>query len=259
MGSEGSDDKELFRHLGLLSNEVIQIQKTLHTIDLQESRLRSALDELALEKEILIEQGSRLEAIVKQAATSAVDDAEREREREQSMESEKSDLQARIKEMGETLRTKEAAVRELEEEFTAKMADLNGQIREKDSLLQIRDIVLTDLKAAADSLNRLVGGLSSSGDSSLLLLDQPQDNPPSAATGAIKELEERTAMEIARLRSELREKDAVLAAKSVELEMNKQAMGGKIEELEKALDSKSKRKSPRLVSLLSDMGGKKFF
>jgi hypothetical protein len=34
-------------------------------------------------------------------------------------------------------------------------------------------------------------------------------------------------------------------------------MSGRIEELEKALDAKRQRKSPRLVSLLADMGGKK--
>ena len=74
----------------------------------------------------------------------------------------------------------------------------------------------------------------------------------------LKEIEERTSMEIERLRNDIREKELALAAKSVELEMTKQNMGDRIEELEKALDAKRKRKSPRLVSLLADMGGKRF-
>jgi len=258
MASDLLDDKELFRNLMLLSNEVIQIQKSLHTIDSRESRLRAELDELALENEILIEQTSRFETIVKQAAASALQDAEWERERQQSLESEKSALKTQIKETEEMLQTKEATVKDLQEEFTAKIKDLYGQIREKDSLLQIREIALTDLKAAAESLNRLVSGLSSSGESARLILDESQDNPTEKTTDTIKEFEDRTSLEIERLKSDSREKDLALAAKSVEIESTKQTMSGRIDELEKALDAKTKRKSPRLVSLLADMGGKRF-
>ena len=258
MTSDLLDDKELFRNLMLLSNEVIQIQKSLNTIDSHESRLRAALDELTLEKEILMEQTGRFETIVKQAANSALQDAEWERERHQSLESEKSALRIQVKEMEETLQTKDAAVKNLQEEFTIKLEDLNGQIREKDSLLQIREIAWTDLKTAADSLNRLVSGLSSSGASPMLILDQPQDNPTGETTDMIKEFEDRTSLEIERLKSDSREKDFALAAKSVEMESAKQTMSGRIKELETALDAKKKRKSPRLVSLLADMGGKRF-
>jgi hypothetical protein len=259
MDSELSNDKELFRFIGLISNEVIQVQKTLHTIDTQESRLRAALDELALDKEILIEQMGRLETMVKQAATSAVEDAERERERQQSQEREQSALRSQITEMEGRLQAKEAAVRDLQEEFTAKIDDLSGQIREKESQLQIRDVVLTDLKTAAGSLNRLVGSLSSSDPASVVLLDEPQEDPV-RESAAIIEIEERMSAEIERLKNAVREKEAMVAAKSLEVEMTKQAMGSRIEDLEKTLDANKRRKnSQRLVSLLSDVGGKRFF
>jgi hypothetical protein len=257
MISDVASDKELFRNLMLLSNEVKQIQKSLRTIDSHESRLRAALDELALEKEILSEQANRFEAIITQAATSALQDAEWERERQQSLESEKSALTIQIKEMEQTLQSKETAVTELQEEFIAGMEDLKGQIREKDRLLQIREIALTDLKAAAESLNRLVSGLSSSGATPMLLLDESQDNPTEDTTDMIKEFEDRTSFDIERLKSDSREKDFTLSAKSVEIESTKQTMSGG-DDLEKALDAKRKRKSPRLVSLLADMGGKRF-
>ena len=247
MVSDVSDDKEFFRHLGLLSNEVIHIRDTLQTIDSQEYRVRAALDELTLKKEILIEQTNRLETIVKQAATAAFVDAELEHERQQSGESEKSALHTQITEMEETLQTKEARVRDLQEQFTAKIEDLNEQIREKDSLLQVRDTVLKDLKTAAQSLNRLVSGLSSGGESSAVLLDEPLDNPKGETTAAIMEIEERTSMEIERLKRAIREKELALAAKSAEIEMTKQEMSGRIEELETALDAKRNRK-PRLVN-----------
>lgn len=259
MISDASNDKELFRHLGLLSNEVIQVQKTLHTLDSHESRLRGALDELALEKDILIEQANRLETIVKQAATSAVDDAERESERQQLLESEQAALQTRLGEMEETLRTKEAAVKDLQEEFSAKLEDLNAQVREKESLLQIRNVMVTDLKTASDSLSRLISGLSSAGESLEKLPDESQHNPTSEAKEVIKEIEERTSKEIERLRSDIRDKELALAAKSVELDMTRQKMGARIEALEKALDTKKKGKSPRIVSFIADMGGKRFF
>lgn len=257
MISDVASDKELFRNLMLLSNEVNQIQKSLRTIDSHESRLRAALDELALEKEILSEQANRFETIITQAATSALQDAEWERERQQSLETEKSALTIQIKEMEQTLQRKETTVTELQEEFIAEMEDLKGQIREKDRLLQIREIALTDLKAAAESLNRLVSGLSSSGGTPMILLDESQDNPTEETPDTIKEFEDRTSFDIERPKSDSREKDFTLSAKSVEIESTRQTMSGR-DELEKALDAKRKRKSPRLVSLLADMGGKRF-
>lgn len=258
MISDVASDKELFRNLMLLSNEVNQIQKSLRTIDSHESRLRSALDELALEKEILMEQASRFETIITEAATSALQDAEWERERQQSLETEKSALTIQIKELEQTLQSKEKTVTELQEEFAAEIEDLNGQIREKDRLLQIREISLTDLKAAAESLNRLVSGLSSSGAPPVLLMDESQDNPIEEPTDLIKEFEDRTSFDVESLKSDSQEKDFSMAAKSVGMESAKQTLSDRNEELEKALDAKRKRKSPRLASLLADMGGKRF-
>lgn len=255
---DASNDKELFRHLGLLSNEVPQIQKTLQTIDAQESRLRAALDDLALEKDILIEQTNRLGTIVKQAATSAVEDDERERERQQNLENEMSAQQIQMKELEESLQMKEATIKDLQEQFTAKIADLNGQISEKDNLLQVRDIALKDFKAASESLNRLVSSLSSSGELPTVLPENPQGNPTGETEDVIKKIEERTSMEIEKMKSVIHEKELALAAKSVELEMTKREMGDRIKNLEDTIDARKKRKSPRLVSLLADMGGKRF-
>jgi DNA repair exonuclease SbcCD ATPase subunit len=253
-----SNDKDFFRSLGLLSNEVIQVQKTLHSIDSHESKLRGALDELAQEKDILIEQTSRLETIVKQAATSAVLDAEQEHERQQSLESEKNALQTQVKELQDRLQTSEAMVKDLQEEFTAKIEHLDEQIREKEELLRVRDLVLTDLKGAAESLIRLVNGLSSSSASPAVSLDNSQDNP-GETTDPIKQIEERTSLEIERLKSDIRERELALAAKSAEIEITRQKMGNRIEDLEKALDVRRNRKSARLVSFISDMGGGKRF
>ncbi len=251
---DASDDKELFRQLALLSNEVKQIQKTLQTLDSHESRLRGALDELALEKDIVIEQTNRLEAIVKESATAAVEDAERARELEQMFETEQAALQNRVEDLEKTIRTKEAAVKDLQEEFSAKLEDLNGQVREKENLLQIRSVMVTDLKTASESLSRLISGLASAGESA----NEQQDSPPLETKEMIREIEERASMEIERLKSDIRQKELALAAKAVELDITKQKMGARIEELEKALGTKKKRKSPRIVSMIADMGVRRF-
>jgi chromosome segregation ATPase len=258
MGTDGVKEKELFRNIGFLSNEVIQIQKTLHSIDSEQSKLKAAFDELTLAREILVEQTGHLETIVKQAANSALQDAESESEYRQKLESENSALQTQIKESEQTLQTKEALVKELHEEFASKIEELNGQIREKESLLQMRDIALADLKTATESLNRLFSGVSSSGEGPIELLDEAQDNLKDDASDMIKEIEQRTSTEIERLKNELKEKILALEVKSLENQKIKETMGGKIDELEKILDSKRNKKSPRLVSMLADMGGKRF-
>jgi hypothetical protein len=255
MISGASKEKELFRYLGLLSNEVIQIQKTLQTVASHEARVRAALDELALEKEVLVEQTDRLETLVKQTATSAIVDAELEQERQQGMEREKAALQTQIMEMEESLEAEEARVRELQEQFDTQVQDLAGQIQEKDRLLEVRDIAMKDLKAAADSLNRLMSGLSSNGGSRPMLHEAPQDD---RQIGAADETDERESMEIEDLDVDLQEKEWALGAKALELEMNKQIRGGRMEESETPADDKRKKKPLRLVSLLSDMGGKRF-
>jgi hypothetical protein len=247
-----SNEKELFRYLGLLSNEVIQIQKTLETIGSHEARVRTALDELALEKEILTEQTDRLETIVKQTATSAVVDAELEHEHRETMESEKIALQTQLMEMEESLRSQQARASEMEEQLTAKIEELNRQITEKNNLLAVRDIAMKDLKAAADSLNRLVSGLSSDAGSRALQSGEPPDVLKDESADGAMDIEEHTSEN---LQVDMQEKEWALAAKSLEAEMTKQAVGGRADE---ALENARKRKPLRLVNLLSDMGGKKF-
>ena len=257
MSTDGAKEKELFRNIGLLSNEVIQIQKTLRSIDSEQSKLKAAFDELTLAREILVEQTDHLETIVKQAANSALQDAESESEYRQKLESENSALQTQIRESDQRSQAQEALVKELREESAAKIEELNGQIREKESLLQMRDIALADLKTATESLNRLFSGVSSS-KGPIELLDEAQDNLKDDASEMIKEIEQRTSTEIERLKNELKEKTLALEVKSLENQKIKETMGGKIDELEKILDSKRNKKSPRLVSMLADMGGKRF-
>lgn len=258
MASDASNEKELFRHLGLLSNEVMQIQKTLRTLDSREAQLRAVLDDLTLEKETLVKQAKRLEAMVKEAANSALDDAEREREQEEIFTNEKAALQSCLEELEKTLGTKEANVKDLQEEFSSRIEELHAQIREKDSLLRSRNIMVVDLKTAASSLNQLIGGLSSNGDSAGEALVEVPEYPARESTAAMTESEEHTSLEIETLKKEIREKELALAAKSVEFDLTKERMADRIKELEMALNAKSEKKSPRLVSLIADMGGRRF-
>lgn len=261
MESDLAIEKELFRHIGLLSNEVIQVQKTLQSINSQESRLRAALDELTLDKEILLEQMGRLETMVRQCAAAAVEEDEREQEHLENLEGEKNDLRKRLTEMEESLQLRELRLRDLENEMAARVEEFTAQLSAKESQIQIRDTVVADLKAATNSLNRLVDSLSSAGARST---DSGEEVPALErapdTTAALKDVEDRMSMEIERLKNVIREKDAMLSARSLEVEMTKQSLGSRIEDLENSLDTqKRKKKSPRIVSMLSDIGGKRLF
>jgi hypothetical protein len=122
----------------------------------------------------------------------------------------------------------------------------------------VRDIAMKDLKVAADSLNRLLTGLSSNGDSRPVVHEEPQDDSQVNAADAIEETDEQEPAEIEDMEIDLQEKEWALGVKSLELEMNKQSRAGRVEESGTSVDAKSKKKPLRLVSLLSDMGGKRF-
>jgi len=155
------------------------------------------------------------------------------------------------------LLSKENFLKDLEEQFRVQVDQLKEQVREKNDALQTREVLLKDLKTAADSLNRLIGGLSGGHSRPLVVLDGSEENAARETAELIHQVEERASQEIEKLKSELRERELALAAKSAELDMTKQQLSGRIEELEKALDPRPKRKSQRLVSFISDMGAKR--
>ena len=119
-------------------------------------------------------------------------------------------------------------------------------------------MAMKDLKNAADSLNRLVSGLSTNGATPAARPDEPQDDPKGEIIGATMGIEEPRSLESENLRRDVQEKQWELAAKSLKMAMSQQTLGGRIEEPETSHEAKRKKKSLRLVSLLADMGGKRF-
>ncbi len=262
----GSDDvareKETYRHLGLISNEVINLEKGFQDMASREKQIREMLDGLVASEQKLLQRVGRLDAMVKEAAKSAVEEAEREREVKEKLEEERATFEIQLKEKDEALDGKELIVQELQKELAVKSDDLEKQVLEKTNRLQIRDAVLRDLESARNALNLLSDGLTSlSAEEKVIMLrheDGAESDLIAAGSGEqqAKGVEERMSTEIEGLRAEIREKNISLGAREMEIEMLKQKMGGRIEELEDLLRENRRKKPARLAAFLSEIGHK---
>ncbi|HXG49810.1 MAG TPA: hypothetical protein VNN77_00190 [candidate division Zixibacteria bacterium] len=253
MDAAAPQDKELFRQLTLLSNEIIQTQQTIQRLDSLESRMRGAVEELLGEKQRLREQIGRLESTVRDAAAYAVDDAERERQSRESAEEQKNILVDRIRQLEQSLQTKEVTLAELEQHFSTRIEELTGQLKHRESLLQIRGEMLKELNATIASMNRLAVSLQRV-PGMAPAEEKPVDGEP--ARDELKAVEERLSAEIEKLKAELREKELTIAAKSAEIEMIRENASARIQELQRGLENKKKKRSA--VAFLSDIGPKRF-
>lgn len=263
MGSDvGAKEKDTYRHLGLISNEVINLEKGFQDVASREKQIREMLDGLVASEQKLLQRVGRLDAMVKEAAESAVQEAEREREVKEKLEEERATFEVQLTEKDQALEAKESIVQELQKELTVKADDLEKQVLEKTNLLQIRDAVLRDLESARNALNLLSEGLTSlSAEERVIMLrheDSAESDQPAAdsAEQQVPEVQERMSEEIESLRAEIREKNISLGAREMEIEMLKQKMGGRIEELEDLLRENRKKKPARLAAFLSEIGHK---
>lgn len=262
MSSEEANESRLYDHLGLITNEVFEIKDLIEKIASRQAELKTALEEVDRIRQDLVDRVSKVDTITKEAVEIAVADDQAEQDIKKELEEEKFALELELDEKGTALNEKEATIKELEESLTSKIHELEERIREKSRLLEMRDAVLKDLKSATGALNSLAENLESLEEENLIALEgaaeQGGDNAE-AIDQRDKEAEEREtqmAEELQRLKGEIREKEILLGAKEMNIEMIKQTMGAKIAELEKATKSDDKKKAKRFVSFLTDVGKK---
>lgn len=263
MGSDvAAKEKDTYRHLGLISNEVINLEKGFQDMAAREKQIREMLDGLGASEQKLLGRIGRLDAMVKEAAESAVQEAEREREVKERLEEERATFEFQLREKDEALEAKESLVQEFQKELAAKSENLERQMLEKTNLLQIRDAALKDLKSATNALNLLSEGLTSLSTEEGVIMLRHEESAESNQTVAdcaeqqAEETQDRMSAEIESLRAEMREKNISLGAREMEIEMLKQKMGGRIEELEDLLRENRKKKPARLAAFLSEIGHK---
>src|SRR5713226_2475442 len=254
-----TNEKKTFEHLGLLANEVIKVRETLQKVSSRESDLKGLLGELADCLENLTNRVSRLESIVREASQSAVAEAQRDQEIQESLEAEKAAVEAQLQEREEILQARETCIKQLEGNLAANIQDLERRIMEQEKLMEIRDSALKDLKSAMGALGALAEELSSRDGGRVVVLQETEEQQNEKASAEIKEEEiedakERMGTEIEKLRAEIREKDTMLTAKGVEVEIIKQKAGSRIRELEEQLRNKSGRKRARFISFLPHGG-----
>lgn len=256
MNTAVSQDKELFRHISLLANEIIQTQQPLQRLDSLESQMRGALDDLLSEKKRLREQINRMESIAKDAASSAIEDAEQENQARQDMEKQKNILGDQIRQLEQGLQSKEATLAEQEQHFSDRINDLTEQLKQKENLLQFRSNMLKELNTTIDSMNRIATGLASLQESGVIMLDDPQVTQATPARDEIKQTEERMSAEIEKLKRELCDRELAIALKSQEIEWINENASAKIQDLQRGMESKNKKRSP--VAFLTELGPKRF-
>jgi DNA repair exonuclease SbcCD ATPase subunit len=268
MSSDLVNESKLCDQLGLITNEVFKIKDVLQKIADRQSDLKTALDGIDHIRQDLVGRVTKVESLTKDAVELAVADSLQEEEIKQSLEEEKAKLQAQLEEKGNALHASEITIKELEENLTSKIHELEERIREKARLLEIRDAVLNDLKSTAGALTALSDDLESLKEENLIALEGSTENGNGDGNGADEadsanpakkepgDYDRQMAAEIHRLREDLREKDILLGAKEMNLEMVKQTMGTKIADLEKLAKNGEKKKAKRFVTFLADVGKK---
>lgn len=260
VGSELSSDNGLNTYQGRLSNEIVLIQDNLGELASLECELKDTVDKLTTRKEDLVRGIRGLESVIKQAITVAVEEAEREREINEHLQKEKAELESQLKEKEKLLQTQAATIEELEEKLKAKSDDLERQTLEKATLLEVRDAVLANLTTTRAALNILEEDLQSLTGEEIILHELSQQDEGESGISKLrqmKDLEEHMAAELEILRAGIRERDVMLGAKEMEIEMIKQSLETKIEELEGLLKQQARKgKRASVVSYLVDFGKK---
>jgi chromosome segregation ATPase len=260
MGSELSNDRELYTHLVVLSNEVIHIKELLGRITTRESEIRNIFDELTAAKEGFVDRLSRLESIVKQAAEASVAEAERAQGVKEQLEREKEKIEFQLREKEETLRTGDVAIKELEAKLESSSKDLERQTLEKAKLLEIRDALLANLSATSGALNLFADNLKSLEGQEIILRDEAEKDQGEGVANELsqmKDLEERTRAEMEQLRRDIRDKDIMLEAKETEIKTVKQTLAAKTDELAGLLKRRAVKRRPEgLVSYFVELGKK---
>lgn len=251
-----SSEREVYRHLATISSEILSLQKILGQLETQEAQLLGALEELGSNRGNLNARVRSLESAVKGASNCALKEAEEGEELRETFKKEKMELEKQIRELEELIATRDAATQQSEEQMKLQIAGLEEQIAEKNNLLRIRDNLLRDLKSTADTMQFLANGLASLSDGEIVTLDDVQVDDKEKATDAPNAAVGNMSLEIEKLRAELHDRDLALGAKEMELEMMKEQMEARIEELENHLSHEKPKKSARLVSFLNDIRSK---
>jgi chromosome segregation ATPase len=248
MESPDNTDKELYTHLGLLSDEVHRIKELLGRVATRESEAKGILEELKPAKQTLAERIGHVESMIKQAAATAVSEADVEKGLIERLEQERTELVSRLKEKEAILRIREAAITELEGELNSKNEDLEKETGQKTKLLEMRDAMLANLASTTTALNLFAENLKSFDGAAIIFLDEPEQSDEDGKDAR---------PEIEKLRMDLREKDVMLEAKEVEIASLKHTLDARIEELESLSNKRTAKKgSARLVSYFADLGHK---
>ena len=111
--------------------------------------------------DLLAEQVTVLELMVKSKEAEAANDAQRIKQLSESFAAKVFTVEAQLKESEEAVRRKEAAIKGLEQDLTTKIKDLEFQEKSKEKLVAERDKQIGDLKSEVALLTKGIKEMSS--------------------------------------------------------------------------------------------------
>jgi DNA repair exonuclease SbcCD ATPase subunit len=177
MSRDAPIQRRSYDHLSALADELVRIEELLRKIGSRHTEVTIVLDEVSGYMADLCNRTSRLQSVVKEAATLAIAEDHEDRERLETLEEEKRTLERSLAESQGALEAKEACIKELQEKLDAAVGDLQQQVLRRESLLQIRDAVLKNLESAMGTLNRLDQELASKSEA-IIPLETVSEGPP---------------------------------------------------------------------------------
>lgn len=239
--------RKSYEHLGALADELVRIEELLRKIVSRHAEVTVVLDEVSGYMADLCNRTTRLQSVVKEAATLAIAEGKEDQELLETLEEEKRTLERSLSESQRILEAKEACIKELQERLDAALYDLQRQVFRRESLLEIRDSVLKNLESAVGTLNMLDQELASKSDAIISLETVSEDGPQEGESDAdSSRLEPPTE----RQRAEARAKEFLEAKEALEERMFTDEPPPDLLQRQAPVSEKPKRKRGRFAFFL---------
>jgi hypothetical protein len=156
-----------------------------------------------------------------------------------------AELEAKLREMEDTVRRKDLASQNMETSLTAKIHDLRSEVTKKDEILATRDNEANDLKSKIDVLAKRV-------TESEAAIQQAKAQTASQSERA-KHVTESFRAKILAMEAQLSQTEATVRAKELTIKEQEQNLSAKIQDLENQVRTKEKLLTVKLVKEMSSL------
>jgi DNA repair exonuclease SbcCD ATPase subunit len=203
-------------------------------------------DEMEDLEKIVLDRIGRLKAALKEGEAVVTGEVQHTEQLIASLRENITALEAKLREMDETLRRKASASQRMEESLTAKIHDLQNDVKKKEDALESRSNEINDLKSKIDGQVKQIAQLESA----------IQKVKSEAATQAKRadQITESSKTKIGALEAQLRDTEETVRGKDSTIKGLEQNLAAKIQNFENQLRDKEKLLAGRDVEI-NDLKG----